>query len=151
MAVLHDYKCPTHGYFEAWDDAPDCPKGECKGILQVYLKPPGIKGERTKRADKALNNLAQEFKMTDIKSTREGEHQTGYHTRNNTTPKEPRPGDSVLWGGGGRFNMAAALGGQIAKPVRDETVGVRPKDAGNLTGPKVGSYIADHENLKIDK
>jgi hypothetical protein len=151
MAVLHDYKCPTHGYFEAWDDAPSCPKGACKGVLQVYLKPPGIKGERTKRADRALNNLASEFQMTDIKSTREGEHQSGYHTRNNAPAPEPRPGDSVIWGGSNRFNMGAALAGQIAKPVRGEPVGIKPQEAGNLTGPKIGSYIADHENLKLNK
>ena len=149
MAVLRDYKCPKHGFFEAFDDEPICKVGGCTDVRVVILKPPGIKSDRTKHADKTLKGLAKEFKMNDIKSTREGEHQSGYHTRN--VPREARPGDAAIWGGNERMSMAAALGGQIARPVRDESVGVRPRDVGNLTGPKTASYIPDHENLQIKK
>lgn len=160
MAVLHDYFCSVHGIFESMEAK--CPMKACQGELsKVFLKPVGLKSDKTKATDKNLKNLASDFKMTDIKSTREGEHQSGYLTRNNTTTekevaeaaaalqqKESRPGDSVLWGGGAGINMQSVLKGQF-KPVRDETVGVNPKAAGNLTGPRAGSYIADHENLKI--
>lgn len=162
MAVLHDYFCSEHGIFEAWEAK--CPMKICKGeISQVFLKPVGLKSDKTKSTDKNLQNLALDFGMTDIKSTREGEHQSGYLTRNNKTNerefqeaaaamqgKESRPGDSVMWGGGGNINMNSVLKGQF-KPVRDETVGVNPKATGNLTGPRAASYIADHENLKINK
>jgi hypothetical protein len=63
-------------------------------------------------------------------------------------PKEARLGDQVIWGGGGNINMKSVMGGQF-KPVRDEMVSINPKSAGNLTGPKAASYIADHENLQV--
>lgn len=163
MGILRDYYCDTHGIFEAWE--PKCPMKLCKGEISiVHLKPVGLKSDKTKRTDKTVQQLAIDYGMTDIKTTREGEHQTGYLKRNNqltdkefaqateaiqaAQPKEPRPGDQVIWGGGGSINMKSVMSGQF-KPVRDETVGVNPKSAGNLTGPKAASYIADHENLQI--
>jgi hypothetical protein len=80
--------------------------------------------------DKSTKQLAIEFDMSDIKTTREGEHQTNYLTRKNKftekeyahaekyatrkkgvnkdkivppsppVQKEARPGDSAIWGGG---------------------------------------------------
>jgi hypothetical protein len=160
MAVLHDYFCSQHGVFESFSEK--CPMKPCKGeVSRVFLQPVGIKSDRTKKADKALKQLASDFKMTDIKSTREGEHQTGYIKRNNSqTDKErdealavaeqrqPRPGDAAIWGGAGAISMGSVMGGQF-KPVADEQVSVLPKSVGNLTGPRAASYIADHENLKI--
>ena len=84
MAVLHDYFCSEHGIFEAWEAK--CPMKICKGeISKVFLQPVGLKSDKTKATDKNLSNLALDFGMTDIKSTREGEHQSGYLTRNNKT------------------------------------------------------------------
>lgn len=163
MGILRDYYCDTHGIFEAWE--PKCPMKLCKGEISiVHLKPVGLKSDKTKRTDKTVQQLAIDYGMTDIKTTREGEHQTGYLKRNNqltdkefaqateamqaAQPKEPRPGDQVIWGGGGSINMKSVMSGQF-KPVRDEAVSINPKSAGNLTGPKAASYIPDHENLQI--
>jgi hypothetical protein len=168
MAVLHDYFCDTHGLFESWDAK--CPMKLCKGeISKVFLKPVGMKSDKTKHTDKTLNQLAIDYDMTDIKSTREGEHQTGYLKRNNElsdkqfaeatdamnaqnqqAQREARPGDSVIWGGGGNINMKSVMGGQF-KSVMGESVGINPKAAGNLSGPKAASYVADHENLQVSK
>jgi hypothetical protein len=49
------------------------------------------------------------------------------------------------------MNMSNLLKGNMFRPVANESVGVNPKDAGNLTGPKAASYIADHENLSLKK
>ena len=101
--------------------------------------------------------------MTNIKTTRQGENQAGYYKRKNTTPdaevtsqnipsREPRPGDAAVWGGGFQgLNMKSVLAGRAARSIHGENVGMNPKDAGNLTGPKAASYIADQENLKISK
>lgn len=153
MPILRDYKCCQGGFFECFDDSVKCPKrADCDAMYSVMLKAPSIKSDRTKRADGALKSLAKEFQMSDIKSTREGEHQNGYLTRNNTpAPREARPGDAVIWGGAGGMNMGAALSGQIARSVRGEAVSVNPKSVGDLTGPRVASYMKDHENLKIQK
>ena len=162
MAVLHDYYCEQHGIFEAWEAK--CPMKHCKAeISKVFLKPVGMKSDKTKSTDKNLKNLALDFDMTDIKSTREGEHQSGYMKRKNKlTDKQfeeataamqqsqPRPGDSVIWGGGGNINMKSVLGGQF-KSVAGESVGINPKSAGDLRGPAPASYIADHENLQVNK
>jgi len=155
MGVLNDYKCPTHGYFE--NTEAKCLKKRCKQeVMLVFLQPPAYHSGSTARVDNTLNQLAMDFNMTNIKSTREGENQAGYLTRNNKTPtapveqREARPGDAALWGGGpSGMNMQSILAGQFARPIRDEPVGISPKEAGNLTGPRVASYTADHENLSV--
>ena len=102
--------------------------------------------------------------MTNIKSTREGENQSGFFTRKNKTskkqlekeakeaeqrPREPRPGDAAIWGGDSRYSMGNLLKGGAVRSVMGESVGMNPRDAGNLTGPRAASYVADHENLQV--
>ena len=163
--VLKDYHCTEHGYFEGWEDR--CPMKGCHGdVSVVFLRPVAIKSERTKRSDAALEGMAKEFQMTDIKSTREGENQSGFFTRKNKTskkqlekeakeaaerPREPRAGDAAIWGGDSRFSMSSLLRGNAIRPIRDEAVSLNPKAVGNLTGPQTASYIADHENLALKK
>jgi hypothetical protein len=166
MAVLHDYYCETHGIFEAWEAK--CPMKHCSAtISKVFLKPVGMKSDKTKATDKNMKNLALDFGMTDIKKTHEGEHQTGYLKRNNKlTDKQfaeateamahnnqmqmnqPRPGDSVIWGGGGNINMKSVMGGQF-KSVAGESVGINPREAGPMRGPTPGVVMNDHENLQV--
>jgi hypothetical protein len=107
--------------------------------------------------------------MTDIKSTKAGEHQTGYMKRKNKLTdkqfaeatdamqaqnqqqqRQTRPGDSVIWGGGSNISMKSVLGGQF-KSINGESVGINPKAAGDLQGPRAASYMADHENLQVRK
>lgn len=146
MPVTHDYHCPKHGYFE--NTEPRCLKKRCQEeVMMVFLQAPAIGSSRTSGIDKTAKQLAIDFNMTDIKTTREGESQQGYLTRNNN--REPRPGDAAIWGGSSRFDMKSALMGRYAKPVRDEPTGVHPKSVGNLKGPVAASYIADHENLAV--
>lgn len=149
MAILRSYSCPRHGVFDAWEA--ECPHG-CKDVTQVFTKAFAIKSQRTKNADATLKGLASDFNMTNIKSTREGDHQEGYFTRNNAPPPKGHEAANggVLWGGGGRFDMGSALAGKAVSSVKGEAVGFNPKDMGNLTGPKAASYIQDHQGLKIN-
>lgn len=170
MAVLHDYKCEKHGYFESL--SAECPMKDCKAeVFKVFLKAPSLKSERTKKTDSTLKGLAQDFGMTNLKSTREGEHQEGYLSRNNSMSakelaaekekadflanqnqpqREARPGDAAIWGGGmNGLSMQSILAGNAVKSIHGEAVGINPKEAGNLTGPKAASYIADHDNLQV--
>jgi len=134
-------------------------------LSKVFLKPVGMKSDKTKATDKNLKGLAKEFDMTDIKSTREGEHQSGYMKRKNKLSdkqykeateemaaqnNQPRPGDSVIRGGGGNINMKSVLGGQF-KSVAGESVGINPKSAGDLRGPAPSVVMNDHENLQVKK
>ena len=150
MGILRDYHCPTHGYFESFEA--QCPMKACdEEVAIVHLQPVGMKSDKTKHNDKTLNQLAIDFNMTDIKSTREGESQSGYLTRNNTTPKEQRPGDAAIWGNaGGRWQLDNLVKGNGYQSINGEPVGVNPKDLGNLTAPRTASYIADHDNLQIN-
>ena len=165
MAVLHDYYCQNHGIFEAWEAK--CPMKGCKGeISKVFLQPVGLKSDKTKKTDKTLQNLALDFGMSDIQSTREGEHQENYLQKVNVAKaedyrqaqheeqietQEARPGDAAIWGGAGGMQMGNLLKGNMFKSIRGEQVGINPNAAGNLTGPRAASYIADHENLSIPK
>ena len=166
MAILRDYHCTNHGIFEAWE--PDCPMKLCKGeISVVHLKPVGTRSPKTSATDKNLKQLAIEYDMTDIKSTKAGEHQTGYMKRKNKLTdkqfaeatdaiqsqnqqqqKQARPGDSVIWGSGGNISMKSVMGGQF-KSVNGESVGINPKAAGDLQGPRTASYMADPDNLQV--
>ena len=164
MAVLKDYYCDAHGIFEAWEAK--CPMKNCKGELSVvFLKPVGLKSDKTKKTDKTVKQLAIDYDMTDIKSTKEGEYQTGYMKRNNKLSdkefaqatdamnaqnKEARPGDAAIWGAGGNISMKSVMGGQF-KSVNGESVGINPKSAGNLAGPRPASYMADPDNLQVSK
>ena len=165
MAVLKDYKCDKHGYFESMEAK--CPMKNCsEEVYVVFLQAPGLISDTTKKNDKNIKQLAMEFDMTDVKSTREGENQAGFFTRKNKTskrqlekeakiaaerPREPRPGDAAIWGGDSRYSMKNLLSGRAVRPVADEAVSFNPKDAGNLTGPKAASYINDHQGLTIEK
>jgi hypothetical protein len=168
MAILRDYYCTNHGIFEAWE--PDCPMKLCKGeISVVHLKPVGTRSPKTSATDKNLKQLAIEYDMTDIKSTKAGEHQTGYMKRKNKLSdkqfaeatdaiqsqnqqqqKQTRPGDSVIWGSGGNISMKSVMGGQF-KSVNGESVGINPKAAGDLQGPRTASYMADPDNLQVKR
>ena len=136
MAVLKDYKCPVHVFFASAQTV--CSAG-CSDVSVVFLKPISVKSDKTKHNDSTLKSLAKDFKMGDIKSTREGEAQPPrYATPNN--PFAPR------WG------SPAEVGNYNLKPVNGEAVSGMQAVKGSgqsLTGPKVGSYMADHEGLKI--
>ena len=168
MGILRDYYCTNHGIFEAWEA--QCPMKHCKGELSVvHLKPVGTRSAKTSATDSNLKQLAIEYDMTDIKSTKAGEHQTGYMKRKNKLSdkqfaeatdamqaqnqqqqKQTRPGDSVIWGGGGNINMKSVMGGQF-KSVNGESVGINPKAAGDLQGPRAASYMADPDNLQVKR
>lgn len=149
MPVVRSYKCDAHGYFDGWNEDNACP--EC-GVAckQVFIKPFAIKSGRTKNTDQTLKQLASDYKMTNIKSTREGESQAGtFRHGGSSAPREPRPGDAVMWGNAGNYSMDSLLKGGGPRSVKGEATGFNPKDMGNLNGPKAASYIPDHEGLKI--
>ena len=158
MAVMNDYKCDLHGFFEAWE--PVCPEGCTENVKVVFLQPVGLVSDTTKHNDKTIKQLAIDFNMTDVKSTREGDSQAGYYTRNNgptpkdvpPVPREARPGDAAIWGGaGGKLTMDNILKGNMFRSVAGEQVSVMPNQVGNLTPPRPASYMADQDNLSLDK
>lgn len=136
MSVLHDYKCPVHGYFESKEAV--CPAG-CTDVQVVFLKPIAMKSDTTKHNDRTLSQLALDFKMGDIKSTKEGEAQPPRFAKQNN-PFAPRWGSP---GELGQYNLNSVAGESVSG------INAVKQSGANLTGPKVGSYIADHENLKI--
>jgi hypothetical protein len=137
MAVLNDYKCPAHGFFEARE--PKCPHG-CTDVQVVFLQPIGVTSERTKGSDKTLKQLALDFNMSDIKSKKEGEAQPPRFAQQNN-PFAPRWGSPGDLGG---FNLRSVAGEQVS--------GIQAvKNESRLSGPRIGSYVADHQNLKLDK
>jgi hypothetical protein len=142
-----------------------CPMKDChEEVFVVYLQPPGLMSDKTKKNDKTIKQLAMDFDMTNVKSAREGENQAGYFTRKNKTSKKQLEAEQkaveekklaeqrtsgVIWGGDGRYSLGNVVKGGAVRSVAGESVGFNPKDAGNLTGPRTASYIGDHENLKI--
>lgn len=90
-----------------------------------------ILSDRTKNIDKTARQLAMDFKRSDIKTVRTGQAQPSPRT------------SGVLWGNPATYNF------NTIRSVGGESVGAAPPRG--LPGPRVGSYVADHENLKIKK
>ena len=159
MPISKTFACKKHGEFEAFmmnsEDKARCPIAGCRGKPRELPSGPSLSSDQTKGYDKTLGGLAKDFNMTNIKSTREGENQSGYFTRNNSPApaREPAPRDSAIWGGGGGMNMGSILGGKRFQSVRGESVGINPHDAGVGRGPAPDpkATFRDHENLKIGK
>jgi len=167
MAVLHDYHCGKHGYFESREAR--CPMKGCnEEVLQVFLQAPSLISAKTRFTDKSTKQLAIEFGMSDIKTTREGEHQEGFLTKKNkftekeyeqaekfatrkkgvdkdklkpvipSVQTEARPGDAAVWGGGFQgLNMQSLLSGRAIQSVKGEPIGLTPSQAGINSGPRV--------------
>jgi hypothetical protein len=130
MAVMHDFKCAVHGYFES--SSAICPHG-CDTVQKVFLQPVGMVSDTTRFNDTTLRNLANDFKMGDIKSVKEGEAQ----------PPTSDP-FAVQWGSPsqiGNYNTASIAG---------EQVNGLAAAGGKFAKPTTASYIPDHQNLKVD-
>ena len=146
MSVLKDYMCTEHGVFESWEAK--CPMKFCKGELSViFLKPVGMKSEKTKSNDRNLKQLALEFDMTDIKSTKSGEHQEGYLKRKNKlSNKEFEQAGAAM-----AHNQKMQEEQLVQQRLADESVSVLPKSVGQFVPPKPGAGTQiDHEGLKIN-
>lgn len=143
--VIKEWKCEEHGYFES--DKPVCSHGCMKGISQVFLTPVKYKSDRSKNIDKTTNQLALDYKMSDIKTVREGEAQPPRLANQAPTPQADRP-TGVMWGNPksiGNYNLSSIKGEAVNGLSAVKEGGVQ------LTRPKTASYIADHQNLKLDK
>ena len=143
--VIKEWKCEEHGYFES--DRPECPEGCTRGISQVFLTPVKYKSDRSKNIDKTTQQLALDYKMSYIKTVREGEAQPPRLAKDQPTPDANRP-TGVMWGNPksiGNYNLSSIKG--------ETTNGLAAVKQGGvqLTKPRTASYIADHQNLKIDK
>ena len=165
MAVLNDYKCPKHGYFESKKAV--CPMKDChEEVLLVFLQAPNMVSAKTRFTDKSTKQLAIEFGMSNIKTAREGENQAGYLTRNNKftekeyadaekfatrkkgnkdkimptpqieAPREARAGDNAQWGGFQGITMQSLLSGRSIQSIKGEAVGLTPAQAGIKSGPR---------------
>jgi hypothetical protein len=143
MAILRVYLCPKHGVSECFDDEPRCRIKRCKADLQEMIASPAIIHRSTKRTDATVAQLAADYKMTDVKSTREGEAQKGGEQK----------GKGVLWGQMGKVGLDQIVKGGPPRPIHDEPVGLQRREMGTLTGPLDRGVIVrrDHENLKVDK
>lgn len=136
MSILRQYTCPKHGLVECFDDSPHCRVKRCKLDLIEMPSAPRIVHQQTKNIDRTARQLASDYGMTNIKSTREGEAQKG---------GDPPPGSGVIWGqtAGGRMNLEAALKGQLARPINGEGVGIRRGEMGPLPGPAASKATVD--------
>lgn len=70
MAVLKEFKCFAHGFFEGFEAR--CPKG-CTTVQQVFLTPVGTRSDKTKSADANLRQIALDFGLSNMASARQGE------------------------------------------------------------------------------
>lgn len=87
MAVLRDWECKKcENIFEAWDDNPQCPCGS-KKLVQVFLKAPGMLGQRTKVSEALLTDIINSYGFTDYNNNPSTMHES---TRFGTPPKEDK-------------------------------------------------------------
>lgn len=73
MGVLHNYECAAHGVYES-SAGPKCPYGCAKAFQRlVFLQAPGTRSQKTKFIDRETRALAAQYRMTNIKSSPDGE------------------------------------------------------------------------------
>lgn len=68
MAVVKEYRCFAHGPFDSTDGI--CPHG-CTTVVREFRTAPAARSDKTKASDRALENLAKKFNLTDM-SNRNG-------------------------------------------------------------------------------
>lgn len=97
--IIKEFCCIHHGYFEG--SHPICPKLGCESeyVDRVFLTPPGIKSARTKNTDAGLQQIADDYHLTDM-SNRGGESVMSQQDRNPHTP---------IWGKQGVKNFDSML------------------------------------------
>ena len=142
MAVLHDYKCAVHGFFESHDAL--CPHG-CEDVQLVFLQPVGMRSDSTRHADTTLNELARDYGMSDIKSVREGESQPNPLLQNKQAARSDHP-FAVKWGNPkeiGNFSLNSVRGEQVQGLASMKESGV------SLPKLRPAAVIRDHENLQV--
>jgi hypothetical protein len=141
MAVLHDYKCAAHGFFQAWE--PKCKSG-CTGdlIQKVFLQPVGMRSDSTRRSDETLGNLAKDYGMTNIQTPRGGESQMDASKR-----QQMQNPYAIQWGN------PTAIGNYNTAPIAGESVNGLElgKETGRINPLRPTTVIKDHENLSIEK
>lgn len=86
---LFDWKCESHGVFEASHAI--CPALGCasKSVEKIFLKAPGFKSDLSKRIDASTRKTADMHNLNDIRAVRPGESSFGGHLAS---------GKEVLWG-----------------------------------------------------
>jgi hypothetical protein len=111
----------------------------------VFLQAVGMKSDSTKHADTTLKELAKDYGMSDIKSSREGDHQQ-HALLGNKQASQPQNPFAVQWGN------PKQLGNYNLNSIHGETVGglSAVKESGiALRKPTPSVVIRDHENLKL--
>jgi len=114
-------------------------------VQMVFLQAVGMKSDSTKHADTTLRELAKDYGMSDIKSSREGDHQQ-HALLGNKQASQPQNPFAVQWGN------PKQLGNYNLNSIRGETVGglSAVKESGiALRKPTPSVVIRDHENLKL--
>ena len=63
MAILKEFRCPTHGDFESKFAV--CPNG-CLEVERVFLTAPSTVSQRSRNIDTTLKGIAKDHKLSDI-------------------------------------------------------------------------------------
>lgn len=104
MAVIKEWECLEHGYFEG--SHPICPNSGCDSstVDRAFLTPPGIRSSFMKNFDAGIRQTADGLNQTNFHSAARGEIA---HTR-------PNQGQ-VLWGAQGEALLGKSLT-QVERP-----------------------------------
>ncbi len=67
MAAIFDFFCHAHGHFEG--SIGRCPYGCGAGMVEkIWLKAPGVIGDKTKTTDALRDKLADQYGLTDMQT-----------------------------------------------------------------------------------
>jgi hypothetical protein len=75
MGVNKEWRCTGHDYgFESREDKPRCPFGcSSKFVVQEFRTPVGIRSGGTRIQDEMTKQLADDYRMTDMRNGDDGE------------------------------------------------------------------------------
>lgn len=143
MSITREFVCAAHGPFESKRTRPKCPRGcSARFVTQEFRTAPAIGGV-AKHVDRELNNLAKDYRLTDIRNTADGDSvMTTLRKGKNWAPS---------WGDVTHAEPGFSQRGEKSPTVSPAAYGATPTGALQsvkplLTGPKpiiAGSYKAE--------
>jgi hypothetical protein len=103
MPVLKEWRCVAHDLaFESFDEKPRCPSGcSNKFVRQEFRTPVGIRSGGTRIQDQMVKQLADDYRMTDMRNGDDGESvKASTRTESGGTKVVGQPKSKAYWNPG---------------------------------------------------
>jgi hypothetical protein len=130
MAVLREFRCAAHGPFES--KYAECPHGcSPRFVTQEFRTAPNTMSRGVKNADRQLDLLAKDYRLTDLKNGKDGESVM--------TTLRKNPSFTPSWGKVQHAKSGFSQRGEQAKTFDPTSMGVQRENNFAQVKPLLGA------------